>query len=177
MERQIDFSSKSFLWWRNWGFIWRSTIDVKVLVKSEQWSANQLRSLPEFPAPCAELNSCWDFHWTPFRSVWLLSLPSMLFELELTSAHLWALLLLIRPVLKVNTSIYKRKVPSVHQPKSKYTPPIFQSQHLKSCHPIKQKVFSDYSNKHNNIASMIINEHKPWNHYLSSWPHVVFSFV
>lgn len=115
------FSSKSFLWWRNWGFIWRCTIDVKVLVKSEPWSENQLRSLPEFPALHAELNSCWDFHWTPFRSVWLLSLPSMLFELELTSAHLWALLLLIRPVLKVNTSIYMRKVPSVHQPKSKYT--------------------------------------------------------
>lgn len=88
---------------------------------------NQLLSLLEFPAPHAELNSCWDFHWTPFRSVWLLSLPSMLFKLELTSAHLWALLLLIRTVLKVNTSIYKRKVPSVHHPKSKYTLQVFRA--------------------------------------------------
>lgn len=114
-------------------------MDLKVLVKSEQWSANQLQVFPH-----AELNSCWDFHWTPFRSVWLLSLPSMLFELELTSALLWALLLLIRPVLKVNTSIYKRKVPSVHHPKSKYTLRVFRAnpclatQSSKTCSAITQ---------------------------------------
>lgn len=146
----LIFSSQILLWWRNWGFIWRCTIDVKVLVKSEKWSANQLLSLLEFPAPHAELNSCWDFHWTPFRSVWLLSLPSMLFKLELTSAHLWALLLLIRTVLKVNTSIYNRKVPSVQHPKSKYTLRVFRA-NPSLCHPNKQKVFSDYSNKHNNM--------------------------
>lgn len=41
--------------------------------------------------------------------MWLLSLAAILFELALTSACLRALLLLIRPTLKVNTSLYSRR--------------------------------------------------------------------